>query len=163
MSVKDPWTQLDPRVTSLWRVQGVIRALMGLAPVLVGGAVALTLAGSPQAAVGAAVGVLTLAIVQALIWPSFAWRAFRYAVRDDALLVTRGVLFQHTVAIPRHRIQHADLRQGPVERAWGLTTLVVYTAAGATADGAIPGLDEEVAEDLRDLLLRKVRPGDGGV
>ena len=84
-------------------------------------------------------------------------------MRDDALLVQQGVLFQHTVAIPRHRIQHADLRQGPVERAWGLTTLVIFTAAGVGVDGAIPGLDEDVAEQLRDELLKRVDTGDGGV
>ena len=157
------WQALDPRVTLLWRVQGVVRTLVGLAPLVVGMVVGLTFVFSLQQALMAGGGLLALALLQAVTWPSFSWRAFRYAVRDDALLVQQGVLFQHTVAIPRHRIQHADLRQGPIDRAWGLTTLVVFTAAGAGLDASIPGLDEDVAEALRDLLLKHTRPGEGGV
>lgn len=157
------WQALEPRVALLWRVQGVVRALIGLAPIGIGLVAGLTFVWSLQPAITVGAGLLGLVLLQAIVWPSFAWRAFRYAVREDALLVQQGVLFQHTVAIPRHRIQHADLRQGPIDRAWGLTTLVVFTAAGVGLDASIPGLDEEVAEQLRDLLLKETRPGEGGV
>jgi membrane protein YdbS with pleckstrin-like domain len=90
-----------------------------------------------------------------------SWRHFRYGVREDDLLVESGVLFRHAVSIPLDRIQHVDTRQGPIERLFGLSRLVVYTAAGMSADGSIPGLEEEQADALRDALVR--RRGDDGV
>lgn len=157
------WHNVDPKAALLWRFQGVIRSVVGLGPLLVGLGFGVSLVGGWRTGSIVSFSLLALAFVQALVWPSLAWRAFRYAVRDDALLVQQGVLFQHTVAVPRHRIQHADLRQGPVERAFGLTSLVLYTAAGTLADAGIPGLDEDVAELLRDELLKRSEPGDGGV
>ena len=162
-SVAAAWQQLDPKVIWLWRAQGLIRSVIGLGPVGVGLLIGLGFAVSFRLS-GALTGLLLVgSVVQALVWPSLSWRAFRYQLRADALLVSQGVLWQQTVAIPRHRIQHADLRQGPVERAWGLTTLVVYTAAGLSADGSIPGLDEDAAEQLRDVLLNTRQRSDDGV
>ena len=97
----------------------------------------------------------------ALIWPSLEYRFFRYDVREKDFLVQQGVLFRRSSAIPLHRIQHVDTHQGPVERLLGLSTLLLYTASGITADGAIPGLAEEDAQHLRDVLSR--REGDDGV
>jgi membrane protein YdbS with pleckstrin-like domain len=54
-----------------------------------------------------------------------------------------------------------DTRQGPLERVFGLSRLLVFTAAGMSADGSIPGLRTDEAERLRDLLSR--RGGDDGV
>ncbi len=157
------WRAVDPAAIGMWRVQGVIRTFVGLGPMLVGAAVGLSVVASWRIGVGFGIVGILLSVVQALIWPSLSWRAFRFAVRDDALLVRQGVLFQQTVAVPRHRIQHADLRQGPIERAFGLSTLALYTAAGISVDASIPGLDEDVAEQLRDELLQRSEPGDGGV
>ena len=96
-----------------------------------------------------------------LLWPSLEYRAFRYAVRQHDLLVRSGVLFRRWSSIPLNRIQHLDTRQGPLERILGLSRLQVYTAAGMSADGSIPGLAEEDAERLRDELAR--RGDDDGV
>ena len=90
-----------------------------------------------------------------------SWRAFGYEVREHDLFVSQGVLFRRTTSVPLSRIQHVDTRQGPLERLWGLSHLAVYTAAGMSADGSIPGLDEAMAAHLRDELGR--RGGDDGV
>lgn len=157
------WDTLDVRVTWLWRAQGLLRSVFGLLPFWLGFGVGLGFLVSPRVAVVAVLVGMTLAVVQAVVWPELAYRAFRYAVRADALIVQHGVWWQHTVAIARDRIQHVDLRQGPLERAWGLTTLVVYTAAGLHADGSIPGLTSEEAERLRDLLVATPPHSDDGV
>lgn len=152
---------LDPRVVNLWRLQGLARLATFWLPVLVvsAGWVGFRYGFVPAAALAGALALLLG--VWTLAWPSVSWRHFRYGVRDDDLLVESGVLFRHTVSIPLDRIQHVDTRQGPMERAFGLSRLVVYTAAGMSADGSIPGLEEERADALRDALVR--RRGDDGV
>ncbi len=152
---------LDPRVVNLWRLQGLTRLGTFWLPVLLVGSgwVGFRFGVVPAAALAGTFGLLLA--VWTLAWPTLSWRHFRYGVRNDDLLVESGVLFRHTVSIPLDRIQHVDTRQGPLERAFGLSRLVVYTAAGMSADGSIPGLEEDRADALRDALVR--RRGDDGV
>lgn len=152
---------LDPRVVNLWRLQGLTRLGTFWLPVLVVGGGWLAFQYGVAAGAGAASGLAALLLGWTLAWPSVSWRHFRYGVREDDLLVESGVLFRHAVSIPLDRIQHVDTRQGPIERLFGLSRLVVYTAAGMSADGSIPGLEEEQADALRDALVR--RRGDDGV
>jgi hypothetical protein len=152
---------LDPRVINLWRLQGLARLGTFWLPVLfvAGGWLGFRFGVLPAAVTTGGIAVALGAIT--LLWPALSWRHFRYGVRADDLLVESGVLFRHTVSIPLDRIQHVDTRQGPMERAFGLSRLVVYTAAGMSADGSIPGLEEAQADALRDALVR--RRGDDGV
>lgn len=153
--------RLDPRVVDLWRVQGGVRLLTFWLPasLVLGGVLWVRFGFVPGALAGGGLFLIQSALV--VLWPALAWRRFGYEVRSRDLLVQQGVFFQHSVCIPLDRIQHVDTRQGPIERAWGVSRLVVYTAAGLAADGSIPGLDEAEAGRLRDRLIR--RPGDGGV
>lgn len=96
-----------------------------------------------------------------MLWPALEYEYFRYGVREHDLLVQRGVIFRRRSSIPHNRIQHVDTRQGPIERLLGLSSVAVYTAAGMSADGSVPGLAEGEAEAMRDELSR--RGGDDGV
>lgn len=156
-----PQSRLHPRVVQLWRIQRFLRlALVGLP---MAGAAGVGLATITHAAVGGVVaGALLLTqVLLAVLWPPLEYEAFRYDLRKQDLLVQSGVLFRRWSAIPFHRIQHVDTRQGPLERMLGLSRLLVFTAAGVSADGSIPGLDADQAERLRDELSR--RGGDDGV
>lgn len=158
---QQPMERLDPRVIELWRVQAGVRLLTFWLPVAGALGTALWFRVGLVSGLAAFGLVLGVQLVLALLWPAVAWRHFGYAVRPRDLLVEQGVLFKRSVSIPLDRIQHVDTRQGPIERAWGVSRLVVYTAAGLSADGSIPGLDEAKAAALRDRLIR--RRGDGAV
>ncbi len=154
-------TPLNPRVKWLWRAQSMLRLAMFWLPVsLAAGYGVSSVAGQGAAAV--VVGtILGLAGMMALLWPALRFQHFHYSVREHDLLVERGVLVRRKSSIPHNRIQHVDTRQGPIERVFGLSSLAVYTAAGMSADGSIPGLATEQAERIRDELSR--RGGDDGV
>lgn len=153
--------RLDPRAVMLWRLQGLIR--LGLFGIPFFGAAGVGIGSVSSPAVGATVAGLLIALnlSSTLLWPALEYRVFRYMVRERDLLVTSGVLFRRWSSIPRYRIQHVDTRQGPVERMLGLARLQVFTAAGMSADGSIPGLAVDEAERLRDILSQ--RGGDDGV
>lgn len=152
---------LDPKVTWLWRAQALVRVLTFWAPLCGGVGVALAFASDWRPGLALALVLVSTLTAVELIWPSLAYAHWRYAVREHDLLVQHGVLIRRRSSIPHRRIQHVDTRQGPIERYFGLSQVVVYTAAGALADGAIPGLGEDEAEALRDALSR--RGGDDGV
>jgi membrane protein YdbS with pleckstrin-like domain len=123
------------------------------------GVVTLVLAGWVGALVGlargwwgAAAGVAVLAGGLAVEWfVRRRVRAWAYCERADDLLVRRGVLFSRLSVIPYGRMQLVDVRAGPVERAFGLATVRMHTAAAAS-DARIPGLSGEEAARLRDRL-----------
>jgi membrane protein YdbS with pleckstrin-like domain len=140
--------QPDPSARTLWATgAGALFALIGTVPGLValagnGGvaAVALLLVGL---AAGAGAGVL---------FGRAAWRRRAWLLGDTALELRRGVLVSRVAWIPYERIQQIDLERGPIERAVGLSQLVVRTAA-ATTDGTLHGLAPDEAQRIRTRLL----------
>jgi uncharacterized protein len=97
-------------------------------------------------------------LVLALAAGAVAWvivgrryRAWGYAEREDDLLVRRGVMFTRLSVVPYGRMQFIDVTAGPLERAFGLATVRLHTAAAAT-DARIPGLERDEAGRLRDSL-----------
>src|SRR5579863_2774798 len=79
------------------------------------------------------------------------YRSWGYAEREDDLIVTRGLLFRHVSVVPYGRMQFIDVTAGPIDRAFGLATVQLHTAAAAT-DARIPGLIRIDADALRDRL-----------
>jgi membrane protein YdbS with pleckstrin-like domain len=78
-------------------------------------------------------------------------RAWSYAERAEDLIVKRGVMFRRTSVIPYGRMQYVEVTAGPFERAFGLATVQMHTAAAAS-DARIPGLPVAEAARLRDQL-----------
>ena len=154
---------LDPRVVTLWRLQGLVATFTSWLPLYaaIGWGVGMNVG---ALAAATAIGALALfLVVRALVWPALQYRAFRYAVRATDLVVEQGVIYRQTICVPRDRIQHVDTRQGWLERALGLSRLLVYTGAGLSADGSLPGLDAAEAVHLRDQLALGGRGVDDGV
>ena len=80
-----------------------------------------------------------------------AVRAWGYAERDLDLLVRHGLLIRRLSIVPYARMQYVDVTAGPLERAFGLATVQLHTAAAAS-DARVPGLPPAEAARLRDRL-----------
>ncbi|WP_125616532.1 PH domain-containing protein [Specibacter cremeus] len=78
-------------------------------------------------------------------------RAIGYAERDDDLLIRHGILFQRVLVVPYGRMQFVDVTVGPLERALGLSSLKLHTAAPGT-EAMIHGLTTAEAARLRERL-----------
>ena len=157
----EPDRRLDPRVVTLWRLSRLIRLVLFGLPLAAAVGFGLGTALSPTIGIILASAMLLWQLTMALLWPALQYRHFRYAVREHDLLVQSGVLYRRWSAIPHSRIQHVDTRQGPLERTVGLARLQLFTAAGVSADGSIPGLDADEAERLRDELSQRSAENDG--
>lgn len=86
---------------------------------------------------------------------STAWR-----LDADGFALRRGRLWQRETQVPASRVQHLDLRHGPLERRWRLATLVIHTAGSRFSTVAVSGLDAGDAERLRDRLARQLDDDD---
>ncbi|GAA5110193.1 hypothetical protein GCM10023339_10820 [Alloalcanivorax gelatiniphagus] len=149
---------VHPGTVAVWRVQ----SLVGVAVVSLGlGAVfAPLLAGGPLARPALLAGVVALLVLAALGWwlPAVWYRRLRYCLDERGLSVERGLLWRHRITVPRVRVQHSDVSQGPLQRAFGVATLRLYTAGSRFTVTTLPGLEHDTALALRERLLRE---GDG--
>jgi membrane protein YdbS with pleckstrin-like domain len=141
------------------------RALMML------GMAAMCLPAVPAAAIlAAATDVLPTAVVAcsvlAVALAFGLWRGARQyaclAWRLDAegLAVRRGTLWESETRVPASRVQHLDIKRGPLQRRRDLSTLVVHTAGTRLSTVSVPHLDAGDAERLRDALSRQVHDVD---
>ena len=81
-------------------------------------------------------------------------RALMYAVRDRDLYQRQGIMFRRLAVVPYVRIQYVDIHVGPIERAFGLATLTVSTAAPTLA-ASLQGITPETAAHLREILTNR--------
>lgn len=77
-----------------------------------------------------------------------------YAIRESDLHYASGLFFRNVVSQPITRIQHIELKRGPIERKAGLATLQVFSAGGDMHTFQIPGLPVETAQQLRQFILQ---------
>ncbi|HUH07285.1 MAG TPA: PH domain-containing protein [Egibacteraceae bacterium] len=138
---------LDPRVRLLWWVEAALAAMLFTA---VAGVVdAFAPLPVPRGALTLMVAAVGAALAGAV--PAIRYSRWRYALREQDLWLRRGVAWVTISVIPYRRLQFVDTRQGPLERLFGLSQLVVHTAALGTS-GHLPGLDTATAENLRERL-----------
>jgi membrane protein YdbS with pleckstrin-like domain len=82
-----------------------------------------------------------------------AFERTRYRLDAVGLVIHRGVLWRRQVTVPRSRVQHTDVSQGPLQRRYGLATLTVHTAGSEDASVELSGLAHAEALRLRDDLI----------
>lgn len=101
------------------------------------------------------IGVLTYR------WPVLVYQNSRYRIDEQLIEIETGVLWRASIAVPRSRVQHLDVTQGPLQRRYGLAVLSIYTAGTQHSEVHLPGLSHEIAQWLRDRLLPRDSQPDG--
>lgn len=101
--------------------------------------------------------VLLLALWLVIRAPLRRYQARGYQLGADRLRVVRGLVFNSDTVVPFGRVQHIDVHQGPLERAYGLGTLVVHTAGNHNASVALPGVAHDDALAMRETIRAHVK------
>lgn len=156
-----PIQDLHPAWIKAERISWWIFDAFVLIPTVVIAAVASYRSGSAPlgASLFGAWSLLTAAMFWGtLAYPKAAYRHAGIALGDLGLEYRRGVWWRKTTIIPRSRVQHTDVSQGPVMRRFGLGKLVIHTAGTRNAVVEIPGLALDEAQRIRDRLLDRVHP-----
>lgn len=153
MDGEEDLTPLDPAYKSMLRLQSGIVALVLLIGATVG-----------EVLIPGWTGIFWIPVLAFAAWLLIRMPMRRYAARGYSLVegrlrVVRGVLFHSDTVVPFGRVQHIDVDQGPLERAFGLATLTVHTAGTHNASVSLPGLTHADAmamrEDIRAALRHK--------
>jgi membrane protein YdbS with pleckstrin-like domain len=145
------WQPVSPKLITERRLPwlGLLVAAVGLLVigVLVGGTtltVMSIIAGA--AVVGWAIGWFIVVPRVSSTW--------RYAEREQDLLVRRGRVYRRLTVVPYGRMQVIEVSANPVSQHLGIATVTLVTASAST-DARIPGVPATVAHELRDRLAAK--------
>lgn len=97
--------------------------------------------------------LVTVVAVWIVVYNGISFHYMSYAMREKDISYKSGWLWKSMTTVPFNRVQHCDIRQGLVDRQFGLSKLTIYTAGGQSADLMIPGLLPETAERIKTYIL----------
>lgn len=118
---------------------------------LLGGSVAAFFAES-WLLLGIIASAVLLIFLIGYIWARKSYQYTWYWLTEEGLYIQTGVIWRRKTLVPRNRIQHTDVAQGPLQRKFSLAKLVVYTAGTRDASVPLDGLEFSVANELREQL-----------
>ncbi len=108
-----------------------------------------------------------LYLVACFVWAKLTVHFYRYELVDAGFRKESGIITKKYVTIPYDRIQNVDIHRSLFARMFGLSSLMIQTAGasavygarggamGMSAEGFLPGISKEVAEQLRDELISR--------
>ena len=155
--------RLDPRVIQLDRTVGwIVTAVISFGLFVAGGSTLIAASSWPAWAM-AAVTAIWFGVTAGLgwwlqVWPAISYRYASYIVDASGMEIREGVVWRTVTNVPRSRVQHTDVSQGPLERRFGVATLVIHTAGTDAAVVSLHGLTHETALAIRDHLLPREGP-----
>lgn len=104
------------------------------------------------------------------LWAKFEYKFYKYGMSQNGFQKEYGIIAKKYVTIPYERIQNIDMSQTLLERILGLYDINIQTAGMSVsmgrfgprrAEGMLPGISKEEAENLRDELIRRSRQKGG--
>lgn len=84
------------------------------------------------------------------------YRHTYWRLDPEGLALRRGRMWLRETRVPVTRVQHLDLKRGPLQRRRNLATLIVHTAGTRNSAVVVPNIDLADAEHLRDRLGRQI-------
>ncbi|MDI6643362.1 MAG: PH domain-containing protein [Candidatus Hodarchaeaceae archaeon] len=115
---------------------------------------------------------IPLTIVLAILcflacWIPKYYRSISYVLKEDEVMVERGVWWKMKHVVPYARVMSVDVIQGPISRHFGVGSVHVYTAGYTGMRGGTAGPGSRGAEaciwgvpnfmEIRDVIIGLVR------
>lgn len=156
--IHESWQPLPARARRLFILNGLLLAIpFAFVPTILAAVFDLPAAwhyGLAGALLGAAFGA----------WlGNKQWRYTYWRLDEEGFALRRGRLWRSETQVPISRVQHLDLKRGPLQRHYALATLVIHTAGTRHSAVGVTSLDAADAERLRDRLARQLDDDDDQV
>jgi len=121
----------------------------------------------------AAIILFVLWLIGSYFWAKLSYDAYRFEITEKSFKKEYGVIWKRYVSIPYERIQNVNISRGLLMRIIGLSSLEIQTAGygstgrryfgfGGGAEGSLPGLSPDGAEQLREELINRAK-GESGL
>lgn len=102
---------------------------------------------------------LFLILIIGEIYARMAYNRWFYEFTDEGLRLERGIIWKRYNNVPYERIQNVDVHRGIIARMFGFSSVLIQTAgysAHPYAEGYIPALDINKAEQIRTFVMKKI-------
>ena len=90
-----------------------------------------------------------------LLPKAYAYKGF--AIREHDITYRSGIIFPSVVTIPFCKIQQVSIQQSPLSRLFRLYSVDIVNGAQLLSGISIPGLTEEKANEIKNLLTEKIK------
>lgn len=151
------WNRLAPRARPLF----ILSATLGTGLPALAAMAATWLVLQPRTPWAGGIAAALLLVTGWSAWlANRRYLRTRWRLDGSGFGLRRGRLWYSETRVPASRVQHIDIRRGPIERALGLSTLLIHTAGTRNSAVSVSGLDSRDAEHLRDHLARQVENDD---
>ncbi|WP_154793918.1 PH domain-containing protein [Occultella kanbiaonis] len=158
LALRPPRNRYDHRVVAWWRWSAICWTAVVALPLVILG---IIIAPARTWLLGPAAVVIVIGAALAVALPQWWYAKHRWEVTEHAVYTRTGYFWQTWRVAPMSRIQTVDTTRGPLQRAFGLATVVVTTASAA-GPVSIAGLDDEQATEIAHELtiVTDATPGD---
>lgn len=110
------------------------------------------------------IGIIIIWLFISTFWYFIMNKSFRrkaYAIRTHDITYRTGWITEHLRTTPFSRVQHSNVVSGPIDRKFGLASLIIYTAGTGGADIKIPGLSAEKAGEIKEWINKRIADASG--
>ncbi len=103
-------------------------------------------------------GLAVLFLILAAVFPRIYFDHYRYFISEDRVDVRKGIFFLSHTVVPIERIHQVEVKEGPVNRFYGLADVQITTAGGTAQIEYLEREEaERIAEELNTIVDRIVR------
>lgn len=100
--------------------------------------------------------LITLSLLLLLYWlisPLLRYKRYYYIINNESIVVKEGFIWINKKVVPIERLHIISINNGPIDRIFGLSKVVVTTAGG---DVNIKFLENEKANAIADTLKLRI-------
>lgn len=109
---------------------------------------------------GIFIAIECMIFLTAIINISFIPRAYYhkgYAFRQHDISYKSGIIFPKLTTIPFSKVQQVSINRNPISRLFNLCSVEIVDGAQSLSDLKIPGLKEDTANKILNLITEKLR------
>lgn len=148
-------TQLPERVVAYWRWTSFFNGLVFL---VIAAAIVTPIPGIPNPIRVLVIALIVVLLVLDIVVVQRKRRdLWWYAIGSDQIDLEHGWLVVTRTVVPMTRVQHVELKRGPLADRFDLAALEIFTAAGSVT---IPALDRAEGERIRQQIADLARIAD---
>lgn len=102
----------------------------------------------------ALIGVLIFVYLLLIIEIEKGFSRRRFGIREKDIIFQRGFFVFKETIVPYKRIQHVEVTQNLIFKAFKIFSLKVYTAGSSAGDLSIKGLNKDNADKIKAQILK---------
>ena len=123
--------------------------------------------------IGILFGAILIVIIIGEIYAALAYNNWAFEFTSHELKIEKGIIWKTYKSIPYDRVQNIDIHRGIIARMLGYSSLDIQTAGYSGgysrrggyvgAEGSIPAVGIQRAEQLRDFVMKRITKKNSGM